>query len=187
MTPPREIRVYEWPDGYWVRLYLEDFPENFHEYIEIPVRTFQVVAPGFIDMNTGLEKVLHPTSFAAQNPHLPRWTGVQLLEIPNLQSREFRLKHGFFGPLLKPIKRKVIGFASDLGIFPREENQRWFRVKSADRGRFVLPSQEEWEIIRILDEKNPLLLPLADLIEWFASRNCLDLVHPDIRSKAASR
>ncbi len=183
MTPPKDIRVYEWPDGYWVRLYLEDFPENYYEYVNVPVRGFQIVAPGSIDMTTGLETVPHPTSFAAQNPQIPRWTGMQLLEVSNLDSRQFSLKYGFTPSFLKQLKRKVIGFASDLGIHPEETDQRWFRVNSADRGRFVLPSQEEMEIFRILDERNPLLLPLEDLIQWFYARDHSELIPQYLKSR----
>ncbi len=49
-------------------------------------------------------------------------------------------------------------------ILPESRREEWMRA-NVDRGSFVFPSQEEFELLRILDEV-PFLLPQDQLTEW---------------------
>lgn len=49
-------------------------------------------------------------------------------------------------------------------ILPESRREEWMRA-NVDRGFFVFPSQEEFEVLRILDEV-PFLLPQDQLTEW---------------------
>lgn len=50
-------------------------------------------------------------------------------------------------------------------ILPESGKTAW-EAAHVERGTFVLPSQEEVEVYRILDEMLPLLLPMEQLEEW---------------------
>jgi hypothetical protein len=50
-------------------------------------------------------------------------------------------------------------------ILPESSKSAW-EAAHVERGTFVLPSQEQVEVYRILDEMLPLLLPMEQLEEW---------------------
>jgi hypothetical protein len=54
---------------------------------------------------------------------------------------------------------------------PESQRDEWFATRAhIEHGAWLIPSPEELEVIRILDERLPFFLPYADLREWLSAR-----------------
>lgn len=54
-------------------------------------------------------------------------------------------------------------------ILPESSRTAW-EAANVERGSFLIPSPEEIELFRLLDERLPLLLPVKQLEEWLQER-----------------
>lgn len=96
-----------------------------------------------------------PPEFYSDDLWHASWSGGDLENVP------------YFHALVDQLLEKEM-------ILPQSSQRAW-EAQHLDRGEWVLPSPQELEVLGLLGQPNPLLLPESDLLTWLGESGAPDI------------